>query len=213
MVINQLMGAVAGPRRHVRAIPMFLQYKNGYNLSRTISLSSLLIIRCSSQGKALVGTSVPSLFLLSCLQVVLTTRSPHSLFLHPLHSRLRGSFFIIVNMPPYKSLAIVALAASSVSPALSAPTRYVNVCPRVRGPPDGPIPLDRVRSSLEANVKNERTRSYWSVSRLILPCARYRPFLSDRLAAAQNTRPRLPRVGQLPSWRGAGAGTDSFILG
>jgi hypothetical protein len=112
-------------------------------------------------------------------------------------------FFIIVNMPPYKNLAIIALAASSVSPALSAPTRYVNVYLRVRDPPDGPIPLDRVRSSLEANLKSERTRSYWSVSRLILPCARYRPFLRDRLAAAQNARPRLPRVGQLPSWRGA----------
>ena len=145
--------------------------------------------------KALVGTSVPSLFLLSCPQVVLTTRSLHSLFLHPLHSRLRGSFFIIVNMPPYKSLAIVALAASSVFPALSAPTRHVNVYLRVRGPPDGgPIPLDRVRSSLEADLKNERTRSYWSVSRLILPCAR-RPFLRDRLAITESARPRLPRVG------------------
>jgi len=126
-------------------------------------------------------------------------------------------------MPSYKNLAIVALAASSVSPALSAPTRYVNVYLRVRGPPDGPIPLDRVGSSLEANLKNERTRSYWSVWRLILRCARYRPFLRDRLAAAQNARPRLPRVGQLPSWRGAelfltlgycsGSGDGSFNRG
>ena len=130
---------------------MSLQYKICRNLSRTISLSSLLNIRFSLQG---TGWHVPSLIFLSCSQVVLTTHSPHSLFLHLLRSRLRGVSLIILTMPPYKKLAIIALAASSVSSALSASTRYVNVYLKVRGPPDGPTPLEGVRSSLEARLKN-----------------------------------------------------------
>ena len=39
----------------------------------------------------------------------------------------------ILNMPSYKNLAIIALAASSVSPVLCAPTRYGNLHLRVRG--------------------------------------------------------------------------------
>jgi hypothetical protein len=64
---------------------------------------------------------------------------------------------ILLTMPPYKKLAIIALAASSISPALSAPTWYINVYLRVRlvrGPSDGPIPLESIRSSLEAGLKN-----------------------------------------------------------
>jgi hypothetical protein len=57
-------------------------------------------------------------------------------------------------MPTYKKLTIIALAASSISPALSALTWYVNLFLRVRGPPDGPIPLESVRSSLEVRLKN-----------------------------------------------------------
>ena len=85
---------------------------------------------------------------------------------------------IILNMPSYKNLVIIALAAFSVSPALSAPTRYVNVYRRERGPHDGWIPLESIRSSLEASVKN-----------------------GDHLVAVQDSRTRLLRVGLLPSWR------------
>ena len=80
------------------------------------------------------------------------THSPHSLFSH----LCAHAYFDYSTMLPYKKLArtIIALTASSVSPALSVPTLYVNVYLRTRGPPDVPIPLESVRSGPEARLKN-----------------------------------------------------------
>jgi hypothetical protein len=76
------------------------------------------------------------------------------------------------------------------------------------GPPDGPIPLERVRSNLELSLNSGALAlasqsiqiqmfPFFAPRTPILPCT-----LSSVLATTQNAQPMPPRAGSLSSWRG-----------